>query len=298
MFKDKRVSELLGLDYPIIQAPMAGASTPEMAAAASNAGCLGSLGCAMMTPKAYKKAFDASRALTNKPLNMNFFCHETPVDDPRRNELATARLEPFYKEFGLGEIPSFEATHFPFGEEMLEAVLVSRPQIVSFHFGLPETSIVERLKAAGCIILSSATTAHEAMDLEERGADAVIAQGFEAGGHQGYYLEDESSRIGTFALVPQVVDAVSVPVIAAGGIADGRGIVAALALGASGVQIGTAFSTAAKPEYPPPIKRHCWTPMGPIRAPQRHFPAGSQGASTTATWMRCGISKMICLIFR
>ena len=252
MWKDTRLTDLLGLEHPIIQAPMAGSSTPAMAAAAANAGCLGSLGCAMMTPEAYRDAFTATRSATNRRINMNFFCHTPPGENFEKAEAAQARLRPFYEEAGIETMPEVRATHFPYGPEMHEEVLATRPGVVSFHFGLPEQRFVDELKTDGAVILCSATTPEEARDLEARGVDAIIAQGWEAGGHQGYYIKSAPSQLGTLALVPAVVDAVSVPVIAAGGIADGRGIVAALALGASGVQIGTAFLTSDETGVPAP----------------------------------------------
>ncbi len=246
MWPDTRLTELLGIEHPIIQAPMAGANTPAMAAAAANAGCVGSLGCAMMTPDDYRAALEQTRTATNRAVNVNFFCHKPPFFDDQKAAAAQARLKPFFLQMGLGEVPEVAPINFPFGEEMFEAVLGTRPRVVSFHFGLPEQRFVDALKADGAIILCSATTAAEARDLEARGVDVIIAQGWEAGGHQGHYLTDRPAGIGTMALVPQVVDAVRVPVVAAGGIADGRGIAAALALGAAGVQIGTAFLTTAE----------------------------------------------------
>lgn len=248
MFGENGLTKILGTKYPIIQAPMAGASTPLMATAAANAGCVGSLGCAMMSAEKYKQIFDACSAQSDGVLNMNFFCHAPHSEDVEKAEKVKEKLAPFYSELGLDDIPEVKPTHFPFGDEMLEAVLNSRPQIVSFHFGLPPVHIVEALKSAGCKIISSATTREEAIDLENRGADIIIAQGWEAGGHQGFYLKDESSQIGLMSLIPQVVDAVSVPVIAAGGIADGRGVAAAFTLGASGVQLGTSFLTCVESE--------------------------------------------------
>ena len=243
MWPDRRLIDLLGIEHPIVQAPMAGATTPAMAAAAANAGCLGSLGCAMMGPGAYRGAVEETRGKTNRRVNVNFFCHRPPEFDDQKAARAQARLKPIYDELGLTEMPEIAVTHFPYGDEIHDAVMESRPGVVSFHFGLPEARFVDELKELGTVILSSATTPAEARDLEARGADAIIAQGWEAGGHQGFYLTEKPSAIGTMALVPQVVDAVGVPVIAAGGIADGRGIAAALALGAAGVQIGTAFLT-------------------------------------------------------
>lgn len=271
MWRDRRLTELLGIEHPIIQAPMAGASTPAMAAAAANAGCLGSLGCAMMSPQAYRAAFDETRAGTNRRLNMNFFCHTPPRPDTGKAALASRELAPFYDAHGLGALPDFEPTHFPYGDEIHAAVKATRPGVVSFHFGLPEARFVEDLKADGALILCSATTPAEARDLAARGVDAIIAQGWEAGGHQGYYLEDQPSQMGTLALVPQIVDAVSVPVVAAGGIADGRGIVAALALGAAGVQIGTAFLTCEETGIAPAHRRALIDSDGAATAMTRAF---------------------------
>jgi len=250
MWKDKRLTDLLEIEHPIIQAPMAGASTPKMAASAANAGCLGSLGCAMMSADIYTRTYNETRAMTNGALNMNFFCHQEPEIDQRKVAAVSERLKPYYDELDIEEIPDAVPTHFPFGGDVANAVIATAPNIVSFHFGLPDMSYVEALKAKGVRILSTATTVSEARDLEKKGVDAIIAQGWEAGGHHGFYLRDKTAGIGTMALVPQLVDAVSVPVIAAGGIADGRGIAAALALGAAGVQIGTAFLTCEESSVP------------------------------------------------
>lgn len=250
MWADRRLIDLLGCAHPILLAPMAGSTTPALVAAVSNAGGVGGHGCAMMTPDQVAADAAALRGLTNGPVNLNFFCHRPPREG--RAGAARDRLAPWFAEFGLGEVPEAVPTNFPFGAEMLEALLAARPRIASFHFGLPPAEMVAALKDAGVLILSSATSAAEARDLEARGVDAVIAQGWEAGGHRGYYLTEEDPAIGTMALVPQLADAVSVPVIAAGGIADGRGIAAALALGAAGVQIGTAFLTAEEASVPAP----------------------------------------------
>ncbi|MCO4824066.1 MAG: nitronate monooxygenase [Amylibacter sp.] len=239
---DTRLCDLLNIEHPIIQAPMAGASSPEMAAAAANAGALGSLGCALQTLDQVSADADAVRAGTNRSVNFNFFVHAKPQDDADRTAAAIKRLEPWYDMLGLGAPTPPSETHPTFNADICALVLNHRPQVVSFHFGLPDAVMVAQLKDAGCTILSSATSAAEAIWLEQNGADAIIAQGFEAGGHNGWFLPRNGADIaGTFALVPRIVDAVSVPVIAAGGIADGRGIAAALTLGASGVQIGTAF---------------------------------------------------------
>lgn len=241
------LTDLLGIEHPIIQAPMAGASTPALAAAVSNAGGLGSIAGAMLSPDGFRAEAESARAATNRPINANFFVHREPGADPDKNARARALLKPYFDELGLGDMPEVAASNHPFGQEMLDAVLEMAPKVVSFHFGMPDPALLAPLKDAGMVILSSATTVREAQAVEEMGADAIIAQGWEAGGHRGLFLATpEEAQVGTMALVPQVVDAVSVPVIAAGGIADGRGIAAAFALGASGVQIGTAFLTTAE----------------------------------------------------
>jgi nitronate monooxygenase len=214
---------------------------PNMPGAVSGVGGLGSFPCSALTSAQVRDVVANIRAQTTKPLNLNFFCHVTQRD--AAVEAAwLKRLASHYAELGVNP-PAFPtSTRPPFDAEMCDVVVELRPQVVSFHFGLPEKSLVDRLKAAGCMIFSSATTVMEARWLEDHGVDAVIAQGVEAGGHRGMFLTTElTSQVGTLALVPQVVDAVRVPVIAAGGIADGHGIVAALALGASAVQMGTAY---------------------------------------------------------
>lgn len=221
---------------------MSGVSTPQLVAAASNAGALGSLGCATLPGDAIREQIGKIREATNRPFNVNFFVHARPAADAAAVKRMRARLARYYAELDLGAVPDPSELLSPFDEDQLAAVLEARPRVVSFQFGLPAPEIVQRIKAAGALILSTATTVAEARDLERRGADIIVAQGAEAGGHRGTFSEDPGAgSIGTFALVPQVVDAVRVPVIAAGGIADGRGIAAAFALGARGVQIGTAF---------------------------------------------------------
>lgn len=251
IWPDHDFLQRLGIEHAIIQAPMAGSTTPALASAVSSAGALGSLGCAMMEPQAVMRSATALKESSNRSFNLNFFCHPEPGDDPTRAARARELVAPFYDELHAGDVPPVEASNFPFDERMLETVLDLEPQVVSFHFGLPAPELVAPLKEKGCVILSSATTAGEAKALEEQGVDAVIAQGFEAGGHRGIFEASlDAGCIGTMALVPQVVDAVKVPVIAAGGIADGRGIAAALMLGASAVQIGTAFLTCDEASTP------------------------------------------------
>jgi nitronate monooxygenase len=233
---------LLGIEHPVVQAPMAGLSTPALAAAVSEAGGLGSLGAAALGPEELVEQARAVRELTDRPFNLNFFCHRTPSLDAAAAARERARLAPLYAELGLGEPPEPFVPPLEFDTARLEAVLEIRPAVASFHFGLPDATAVDALHGAGCRVLSSATTVAEAEDLAARGADVVIAQGAEAGGHRGSFLvAGDDGPVGTLALVPQVVDAVEVPVIAAGGISDGRGLAAALALGAAGAQLGTAF---------------------------------------------------------
>lgn len=255
MWTDRRLCDLLGIAHPIVQAPMAGSDSPALAAAVASAGGLGSLGCAMMSPDRCREAYGQARAASNGALNLNFFVHRRPARDTEREARAASLLAPFHRELGLDGAPEIHEASLPFGEALYEAVAALQPSVVSFHFGLPEDRFVQGLKAAGSRILCSATTPAEARDLAARGVDAVIAQGWEAGGHQGFYLQDRPAQIGTMALVPQIVDAVDLPVIAAGGIADGRGIAAALALGAAGVQLGTAFLTCAESGAPSAHRR-------------------------------------------
>jgi nitronate monooxygenase len=246
MWRNRRLLDLLGLEHPIIQAPMAGSTTPAMAAAVANAGGLGSIGAATASLDEWRNTVAETKRLTNRAINVNFFVHEPPTPEPTREMRMAVRLEPYYAELGL-EVPAPSVPFHPFNAAALSALVELRPRVASFHFGLPAAAAVKALKDAGIRVLSSATTPGEAKKLEAMGADAVIAQGWEAGGHRGTFAAPfAEGQIGTMALVPQVVDAVQIPVIAAGGIADGRGIAAALMLGASGVQIGTAFLTCAE----------------------------------------------------
>jgi nitronate monooxygenase len=234
--------DLVGITHPVIQAPMSGFTPPALAAAVSNAGALGSIGCATLPPVAVREQVAILREATNRPFNVNFFVHARPRANPQAIASVQAKLAPYFDEFELGPVPEPKELFPTFDEERLDLVLALRPRVVSFHFGLPEASAVRQIKEAGCVILSSATTVAEARSLEANGADVVIAQGFEAGGHRGSFSNSPGAgMVGTMALVPQIVDAVHIPVVAAGGIADGRGLAAAFALGASGAQIGTAF---------------------------------------------------------
>ena len=238
-----KITELLGIELPVIQAPMAGAQLSAMAVAVSNAGGLGSLGCATLGIDAMRNEITAIAAQTSHPYNVNFFCHVPPSPDPQRETAWRSRLMPFYDKFGIdpSRIPAGPG-RAPFTAEAADVLEEFRPAVVSFHFGLPPAPLLARVKAMGAKVLASATTVDEALWLEARGVDAIIAQGIEAGGHRGIFLTDDlSTQVGTFALLPQIAHAVKVPVIAAGGIADAKGVAAAMSLGAAGVQIGTSY---------------------------------------------------------
>jgi nitronate monooxygenase len=239
----KTLQQLLGIELPVIQAPMAGVQGSALAVAVSNAGGLGSLPCAMLSAGAMRKELEAIRAQTSGPYNVNFFCHTPPEFDAGREAAWQAVLAPYYEEYGIDQHSIARGPgRAPFTAEAADVLEEFRPPVVSFHFGLPSADLLERVRAWGAKVLSSATTAEEALWLEARGVDAVIVQGLEAGGHRGHFLShDLTVQVGTFALVPQVVAAVKVPVIASGGIADARGVAAAMRLGAAGVQVGTAY---------------------------------------------------------
>lgn len=237
------LTELLAIEHPVVQAPMAGVQGSAMAIAVSNAGGLGSVPCAMLTPQTMRVELDAVRASTDRPYNVNFFVHQQPTPDDAREARWRAALAPYYDEFGIDAAAIAAGPgRLPFDDDAADVLEDFRPPIVSFHFGLPDPSLVARVRSWGATILASATTVEEGLWLEARGADVVIAQGFEAGGHRGIFLSDDlTTQVGTLALVPQLVQALKVPVIAAGGIADAGGVRAARALGASGVQVGTAY---------------------------------------------------------
>lgn len=237
------LQQLLGIELPIIQAPMAGVQGSALVIAVSEAGGLGSLPCAMLTPEAIRSEVLAIRAGTSNPVNLNFFCHTPPVLDAERENKWRAVLTPYYREYGIdaATIPAGPG-RTPFNAEALNVLKEARPTVVSFHFGLPSPELLAQVRRLGAKILSSATTLEEALWLEAQGVDAIIAQGLEAGGHRGLFLSDDvTMQAPTFALLPQIVKHVKVPVIAAGGIADANGVAAALALGAAGVQVGTAY---------------------------------------------------------
>ena len=238
-----RLSSLLGTSLPLIQAPMAGVQGSALAVAVSNAGGLGSLPCAMLGADALRSELAAIRSGTDRPYNVNFFCHTPPAPDAAREAAWREALAPYYRAFdidpaGIGAGPG----RHPFDGAAAEVLAGFRPPVVSFHFGLPSAALLAQVRGWGAKVLGSATTLDEALWLEAHGADAVIAQGLEAGGHRGHFLShDLTLQLGTFALVPQLVRSLRVPVIAAGGIADAQGVAAAMALGAAGVQVGTAY---------------------------------------------------------
>src|SRR5688572_3831411 len=243
-----RLQQLLGLELPIIQAPMAGVQGAALAVAVANAGGLGSLPCALLTPESLRTELEAIRDQTNRPFNVNFFCHAEPPRDVEREHAWRRVLKPYFDEFGIDPESIAEGpTRTPFNSHLAEIVEPFNPPIVSFHFGLPSPDLLARVRTWGAKILASATTVNEALWLQEKGVDAIIAQGWEAGGHRGMFLSDDvATQLGTFALVPQIAAAVDIPVIAAGGITTSSGVNAALALGAAGVQVGTAYLLCAE----------------------------------------------------
>ena len=234
---------LLGTTMPIIQAPMAGVQGHALAAAVSRVGALGSLPCAMLSPDGLRQELQALSAQVGEGFNVNFFCHRPPAPDAAREAAWRSSLAPYYAQFDIDPAGiGVGSARAPFSAEIADIVEPFRPRVVSFHFGLPEPALLARVKRWGAKVLSTATTVAEATWLQAHGADAVIAQGLEAGGHRGHFLSHElSEQMGTLALLPQVVRAVQLPVVAAGGIADAAGVAAALALGATAVQVGTAY---------------------------------------------------------
>jgi nitronate monooxygenase len=243
MWPDRRLIDLFKIEFPIVQAPMAGVQDADIMIGAATGGALASLPCAMLSVEKAREQINIVRQRVSAPVNMNFFCHQGVEPDPQREAGWRQRLSSYYGEHGLDpSAPVNSANRAPFDAAMCALVEELKPEVVSFHFGLPEQALLARVKTAGSIVMASATIVREAIWLQENGADVIIAQGAEAGGHRGMFLtENIAQQPGLFALLPQVVDAVRVPVVAAGGIADGRGIAAAFALGAAGVQVGTAY---------------------------------------------------------
>ena len=246
MTKTTSIAKLFGIELPIIQAPMAGAQNQHMAIAVSNAGGLGSMPCSMISCDEISKRLASFRACCDKPINLNFFCHKEKPRNENREAHWRKSLESFYQEVGTKGHPGGTISVRSFDEKRCELVEELRPEVVSFHFGLPSANLVKRIKATGTRIMSSATTVNEARYLADNGCDAIIAQGYEAGGHQGRFLDDRNDRnyasqIGTFSLVQQINASIDLPIIAAGGIANGRSIAAAFMLGASAAQIGTRY---------------------------------------------------------
>lgn len=237
------LQQLLGIELPIVQAPMAGVQGTALAVAVSNAGGLGSLPCAMLDVSAIRTELATIKAQTTKPFNVNFFCHVPPAPNAEREARWRDALAPYYAEFGIDAhtIPQ-GAGRNPFNVEAAQVLSEFKPGVVSFHFGLPSAELLTHVRSWGAKVWSSATTVEEAHWLEAHGVDVIIAQGLEAGGHRGMFLtEDLTAQVSTFALLPQIVRAVNLPVVAAGGIADAKGVSAAMALGAAGVQVGTAY---------------------------------------------------------
>ena len=241
--KQFRICDWLGIDYPIIQAPMAGVQDSALAIAVSKAGGLGSLPCAMLSVDDIAHQVSLIKVATTKSYNLNFFCHKTAEYDPKKHQQWRALLKPYFDEFsGQYDETVKAASRMPFSHDVADAIEGFAPPVISFHFGLPAPDLLARIKRWGTKVLSSATTLEEAIWLEENGADGIIAQGLEAGGHRGMFLsKDVSTQVGLFSLLPQIVDRVDIPVIAAGGICDARSINGALSLGAGAVQIGTSY---------------------------------------------------------
>ncbi|WP_137169552.1 nitronate monooxygenase family protein [Marinomonas sp. FW-1] len=241
--RESRICEWLGIDSPIIQAPMAGVQDSALAIAVSKAGGLGSLPCAMLSVDDIAHQVSLIKAATAKPYNLNFFCHKTAEYDEQKHQQWRALLKPYFDEFsGQYDESVKAASRMPFSHDIADAIEAFAPPVISFHFGLPDPDLLARIKRWGTKVLSSATTLEEAIWLEENGADGVIAQGVEAGGHRGMFLSnDVSTQVGLFSLLPQIVNRVAIPVVAAGGVCDARSINGALALGAGAVQIGTSY---------------------------------------------------------
>ena len=240
------LNQFLSVDFPLIQAPMAGSQDHRLAAAVAQAGGLGSIPSAMLTPDALASQLSNYRAMTDRPVNVNFFTHTSPTPDEAIDKAWQTLLSPYDDELGIDRTQTIAgASRLPFNHAIADVLDAFKPEVVSFHFGLPAPDLLARVKSWDALVMSSATTIEEARWLERNGADIVIAQGLEAGGHRGHFLGNDvldiSAQMGTFALLPQIIRAVNVPVVAAGGIADAAGVRAAMGWGAAGVQIGTSF---------------------------------------------------------
>jgi len=263
MWPDRRLIDLLQIEHPIVLAPMAGIGTVELAASVCAAGGLGSIACAAMQPELVAKTIQALRALTHKPINVNFFCHVQAKADADREQAWRDRLSPYYRELGIhSELPHPRIDIAPFDDAMCRVVEDTKPEVVSFHFGLPDSVLLARVKAADCRVMASATTVAEALWLEARSVDIIIAQGYEAGGHRGMFLgpnlnRTSASQPGILALVPQVVDAVSVPVVAAGGLPTAVALPPHLHLGRPERRSGLPISGVLKQQHPPCIAMPC-----------------------------------------
>lgn len=240
---DARILDLLKIKHPLFQAPMAGADSPALAIGVSKAGGLGALGAALLSATQLREQFAKIRSETSQPINLNFFCHRMPAVDSTREKQWLEKLKPYYEELNIGPSTFPEGPQRqPFNEEFCSLVEELKPGVVSFHFGFPEVSLVSRLKKIGQVLMASASSAKEAQWLEQHGADVIIAQGLEAGGHQTLFLSDDLMTLKkTFPLIKEILKAVKVPVVAAGGIGDAKAIVEALSLGAAAVQLGTAY---------------------------------------------------------
>ena len=249
------LTDRLGLDLPIIQAPMAGTSTPELAAAVSNAGALGSISIASVDAAEGRRQIQALKALTARPFNVNLFCHAPTPPDPARDRVWIDSLRPIFAAFGTAPPETLTEIYQSFltDDAKMAVLLDEKPAVVSFHFGLPQPDHIAALKSAGCLLIASTTTPEEGRQAQAAGVDMVVAQGFEAGGHRGVFDPADDPRFATLPLTRLLARELDIPVIAAGGIMDGAGIAAALALGAAGAQLGTAFvscpESAANPAY-------------------------------------------------
>jgi nitronate monooxygenase len=255
----------LGLSVPVVQAPMAGVSTPELAAAVSNAGGLGSIALGASDAEAARGMIGEVRARTDRAFNVNLFVHATPRPDPVREAGWIQALAPLFKAFGAPPPTELRAIYQSFADDdaMLEMLNDEAPPVVSFHFGLPSSARLGRLRDAGCMLLASVTSPSEAAQAQALGIDGVVAQGYEAGGHRGVFdpaaVDD---RLGTMALTRLLVSRMDTPVIAAGGIMDGRGVRAALDLGAVAAQLGTAFIACPESAADAPYRAALVGPAG------------------------------------